>query len=104
MTWLRIESEPVRQLVKDVADLAHITAGESRAMILESVGRLASSVDGETPNISATLRNRSGESSRLFSSPPLGAVAKLVDTSGTVFEGLVYRVELGETCSITVEA
>lgn len=104
MIWLRIESEPPRQFVKNPGDLASLTVAEAKHVLLESVGKLVSGVDGETPNITLSLRNANAECARIFLSPPLGAAAALMDADGVVFSGIVSRVSLDETCQVTIQA
>lgn len=102
--WLRIAGTPPRQFHRDALALPHLVAGEARHQLLESVGTLLAGVNGETPNLTVTLRNRNGECARLFARPPIHAAAQVLGPDGVLFEGLVARIALGTECQIEVQA
>lgn len=94
MTWLRILGAPSRVYYSDPRDRAAMAGQGSPHELLRSIGTLRSGIDGETPNVSVTLRNDSGQASRLMAFPPLGAAAELRDASGVLFAGSVQSVDL----------
>lgn len=101
---LRILGKPTRQIYRDARDFDALAAGEARHELLLSVGTLRSSVDGETPNITAVLRNDSAQCARLFARPPIGATAELRNQGGIVFSGTIRSVALGKDCELGIEA
>lgn len=100
--WLRIDGRPSRQYYRDARDPPYLAAGVARHELLKSAGTIRSAVDGETPNITVTLRSRPG----LFVAPPIGAQATLFDAGATIFAGIVRSIEIDteqEECRIGVE-
>ncbi len=105
MIWLRIAGTPPRQFYRDARTIPHLEATEARHELLIDTGTLRSSVEGETSGVTVTLRNRAGECARLLAVPPLGSSAQLRDETGSVFEGIVSSVEMGDgECRIEVQA
>lgn len=96
MTWLRILGAPTRVFYADPRDRPSLSGQGSPHELLRSIGTLRSGIDGETPNVSVTLRNDSGQCTALFAAPPIGATAELRDASGILFSGTVQGVELGQ--------
>lgn len=94
MTWLRILGAPARVYYSDPRERDAMAGQGSPHELLRSIGTLRSGIDGETPNVSVTLRNDSGQVSRLMALPPLGAAAELRDASGVLFAGSVQSVDL----------
>lgn len=105
MIWLRIAGAPARQFYANADALPHLEAGVARHELLASVGTLRSGIEGETPNITITLRNQDARCARLFALPPIGQQADLIDETGTRFSGVVKHVKLaGGACEIEVQA
>lgn len=105
MIWLRISGSPTRQFYANADARPHLEAGVARHERLTAVGTLRSGVDGETPNISVTLRNDDAGCAELFKRPPLGQQADLIDETGTRFSGVVKHIKLaGGACEIEVQA
>lgn len=105
MIWLRILGHPVRNLYRDARALPSLPADEARHELLESVGTLRSGVEGETPNVTITLRNDSAQCARLLAVPPLAVAAELRDEAGVVFAGTVQSIALdGSECRVGIQA
>ncbi len=104
MIWLRIAGTPPRQFYANADALPHLAAGEARHELLESVGNLRAGVEGETPNMTVTLRNRNGECARLFALPPITAAAEIRDEAGVIFAGVVASIALGTDCRVEIQA
>lgn len=102
--WLRIAGTPARQFYGDASALPHLAAGEARHALLEGVGTLRASVEGETPNLTVTLRNRNGECARLFAQPPINAAVQLLGPDGVLFEGVVARIVMDDGCQVEVQS
>lgn len=104
MIWLRIAGRPARQFYADDTALPYL-ADEARHCLLDSAGSIRSGVEGETPNISVTLRNAYGECVDLFRIPPLGAAAEVIHhADGVLFAGIVQSVDMGEECTVAVQS
>jgi hypothetical protein len=95
MSWLRIVGSPARVFFKDPRDRPDMAGQGSPHELLRSIGALKSGIEGETPNVSITLRNDSGQCKALFAFPPLGAAAELRDADGVIFSGSVHDIALG---------
>lgn len=104
MIYVRIESEPPRSFYVNPLAIPLLPAQEARHELLITVGTLRSSADGETPNLTVTLRNSSAQCSRLFADPPLGAKAQIMDEDGVRFSGVVRDIEIGDDCRMSIEA
>lgn len=104
MIFLRIDSEPPRNFYVNPLCLPLLPAQEARHELLLTIGSLRSSAEGETPNLTATLRNTSGQCSQLFSAPPIGDKAEIHDEDGVLFSGVVRTVDIGEDCRLSIEA
>jgi len=103
--YLRIDSVPVRYFYRDVRAVSGLPPMSARHGLLQSVSEVRSAIGGENANVSVSLRNASNESSALFSDPPLGAVAAVVDTvDGELFVGIVQSVALGAEVVVEIEA
>lgn len=104
MSWLTIAGAPTRHLHQNANDLPHLPPKEAKHQLLESLGTLASNLDGENANLSARLKD-SAATSLLFVLPPLGAVATAADADGTILAGLVQSVTLSDAgCTVSIEA
>lgn len=104
MKWLRIYGNPVRQFYSNADALPFLQAGQARHELLLEAGTVRSNFEGETSNVTVTLRNSVGQCSRLFARPPLTAAAELYDGATLIFAGSVQLVDLDSTCRVTVEA
>ena len=94
MTWLRILGAPARVYYRDPDDLADIAGQGAPRQLVRELGTLRSGIDGETPNVSVSLRNDAGQVSALMALPPLGAAAEIRDASGVLFAGSVHDVDV----------
>lgn len=120
--WLVIEGSPRRIFADRNPAVASLVADVHAGVLplIEGVDQMRAqiSADGqtETSNVSVTLRNDSGQCSRIFGGtvgsferpPPIGARAELHSTSGeddvTEFAGIVQSVSLGKTCTVLIAA
>lgn len=105
-TWIRIAGSPARQFYRDASALPYLVATEARHALLVGFSPLSSSAAGETPNVTATLRNSGGECSQLFAVlPPIGAPAQIRAETGDLFTGTVTRIELDAAqCVVEISA
>ncbi|MCR6700847.1 MAG: hypothetical protein NVV68_06745 [Dokdonella sp.] len=105
IVWLRIAGAPVRQFYGSPDALPHLDGSAARHALLLGVGEISSSLSDELPKVTVTLDNRSGQCTRLFAVPPLGAPAELLSPDGTEFAGAIQSVRLTETeCQLGLEA
>lgn len=110
-TWVKINSNPPTEFWSDEDTRAHLTTDITWRR-LESVGviRSQASVGGgtENANVSVSLGNGDGVLTSVFEVPPLKAQAEVLSESGgsvvVLFSGLVSRLILGNTVTITLEA
>lgn len=103
MIWVRIHGSPLRQFYADPRARPSMDQEFPQHDILISAGNLASTTTDEGPNFTVTLKNTSGESSRLFSLPPPGAFLEVLDDATVIGAGTVRSVELGDPCAIVVQ-
>lgn len=105
MIFVRVLGQPVRNLYRDARALPHLPIGEARHELLDALGTLHSSGEGESPNLTITLRNDSGQCARLFATPPLGVRVEVRDAVGVVFAGSLRRIDLADgACRLGVES
>lgn len=106
MIWLRIDSAPVRQIVRDSTALPFVDAGQAVHQLLTGVGALRSTGTGnENTNVSISLNNTDAQASRLFASrPPIGAAATLMDDATAIYAGVIKAISLGADTSIEIES
>lgn len=120
--WLVIEGSPRRVLTDGKPEAAALVADVHAGVLplIDSVDQVRAqiSADGqtETSNVSVTLRNDSGQCSRIFGGtvgsferpPPIGMRAELHSTDGeddvTEFAGIVQSISLGKSASILIAA
>lgn len=105
--FLVINSTPQQQ-IHDAAGEAYIDPTQRAHNVLVGVGPQRSSVSDEVANIVLTTRNDDGESTAIWSRPPLGAEAILFGVEHGVvmeqFRGVVTRVQLSNAATIEVTA
>ncbi len=109
--WLTIASDPPFQFWSDEAVRSHLTADIAHRRLV-SVGtvRAQGSVGGgsENASVTVTLANADGRLTGLLSAAPLKQPAHIHVLSGgaslELFAGLVARVVMGETITLTLEA
>lgn len=109
--WLEVDGERATVFYRGAAPPAAIAAGALPLPLLARVGtiRRPLSVPGlasaETASVAIDLDNASGEVSRRFADhPPIRATARVMSAAGVLFSGVVTRVSLAESASLTIEA
>ncbi len=95
--WLYIDSEPPLQ-IHDAAGQQFVDPAVRAEQILESFSAFRSDVEGEVPNVVATLRNADGEATAALVDPPIAARAiifgRVGDDSVELFAGVIASVSL----------
>jgi hypothetical protein len=104
MIWVRILGAPLRQFYADGRARASMDSTAPRHDTLISAGNLASSAADEGPNFTVTLRNTSGETSRLYAIPPIGASLEVLSDSEVIGSGIITAVALDDPAQLTVQA
>lgn len=95
--WLYIESDPPMQ-IHGADALPYIDPAVRAEQILVAFGPFRGDVDGEIPNVTATLRNADGEATAAMADPPIAARAVVYGRDGDdnveLFVGIVDSVSL----------
>lgn len=107
--WLEVDGERPTVFYRGALPLQAVVA--MPLPLLSRIGtiRRPLSVPGlssaETASVAIDLDNAAGEVSRRFAdTPPVRATARVMSTAGVLFSGVVTRVALSESASLTIEA
>lgn len=109
ITFLKVYGLPPRQFYKNADALRYLSNALSRDALLIDPGKIQAQANGENANVTVKLNNRSGQCSKLFTVPPIGARAELFgvvnNSAQSQFSGLVQSVQLDKAvCTIQIEA
>jgi len=111
IAWLEIDTDPPLAFYRETIARGMITSADARHPLLTDIGALRRpmSVPGvspaESPNLSVSLDNGSGQIAALFRhNPPVRVVARINSDLGELFAGVVTDISLGSSASISIEA
>lgn len=104
MIWVRIHGAVLRQFYSDPRARPFMDPAFQQHDILVSAGSLTSSATDEGPNFTVTTKNTSGETSRLYGIPPIGATLEVLDDAIIVASGTVTSVGLDDPATFAVQA
>ena len=105
MIYMKLTSDRDMYYYRDARALPFLPEKAARFRLIEDIAPVRSQVNGE--NASTTVRlSMTALTTTLFSTPPLGAAALLLDEDGVEhFAGRVESVELAaDGCTVGLEA